>query len=299
MRVITIGSALVDIFIHSDHFSKDRHGVVRVGEIGGKFDIDSFVVKTGGGAGNTAVGFSRLGFDVAAIAETGHDDFAKIVLEDLKKEKVDTSLLIHEKKEETGGSVILVLEDGSRAVLVHRGASSMLDPKDIDIRELSQSDWIHVSSVSGRKKTLKQIFNTARFHNVSLSWNPGSSDLKLIQSSDLKIKDVFAKVVLMNKEEWEMIEGKQSQLKEQVEQIVVTDSIRGGKVFLAHGQKLNYKAYPADSKDNTGAGDAFAVGYIASLLKGKTVEEAADFGAKNSASVVKYFGGKQGLKRKI
>lgn len=299
MRVVTIGSALVDIFIHSDHFSKDRHGIVRVGEIGGKFDIDSFVIKTGGGASNTAVGFSRLGFDTAIIAETGHDDLAKIVVDDLKKEKVDVSLLVHERKEETGGSVILVLEDGSRAVLVHRGASSMLDPYDIDIKELSEADWIHVSSVSGRKKTLKQIFNTARFHNVSLSWNPGSSDLKLIQSGELKVEDVFVKVVLMNKEEWEMIEGKQALLKKQVEQVVVTDSIRGGKVFLPNGQIIHYKAYPADAVDNTGAGDAFAVGYVASLLKGKTIEEAVEFGAKNSASVVKYFGGKQGLKREI
>jgi ribokinase len=299
MRIITIGSALVDIFIHSDHFAKDRHGVVRVGEVGGKFDIDSFVIKTGGGASNTAVGFSRLGFDVAAIAETGQDELSRMVVEDLEKEGVDTSLLIHEKKEETGGSVILVLEDGSRAALVHRGASSMLNPKDINITELSHAHWVHMSSFSGQLKTLKHTFATLKYHGINVSWNPGSSDLKLIKSGELKIDDIHAKVMFVNQEEWDMIDGSQTSLKKKISQIVVTDSVRGGKVFLDNGLKINYKAKKVEAEDNTGAGDAFAVGYVSAILRGEKAEEAVRCGAINSASVVKYFGGKQGLRKRL
>ena len=189
MRIITIGSALIDIFIRSEHFLKDSHGIIRVGEVGGKFDVDSFILKTGGGASNTAVGFSRLGFDSAIISETGHDELAKTVIEDLRKEKVDISLMIHEKKEETGGSVILVLADGSRAVLVHRGASSQLDPKDIDIKEISQADWIHISSLSGRLDTLKHIFSVLRFCLLFLS----RSSLTSAKSLALSFLEIFRK----------------------------------------------------------------------------------------------------------
>ncbi|NCN87650.1 MAG: carbohydrate kinase family protein [Candidatus Pacebacteria bacterium] len=299
MRIITIGSALVDIFIRSDHFSKDRHGIVKIGEVGGKFDVDSFVIKTGGGASNTGVGFSRLGFEVATIAETGHDEFSKMVIADLKKEGVDTSLLIHEKKEETGGSVILVLEDGSRAVLVHRGASSMLDPKDINIAEISGADWVHISSLSGQLKTLKHIFATLRYHNVNVSWNPGSSDLKLLASGQLPLSEIHAKVLFLNKEEWEMIEDQQDEIKKKIEQVVITDGDKGGNVFLNNGMKMRYKALPVEAVDNTGAGDAFVVGYVTAILRGRSSEDAVRFGAKNSASVVKYFGGKEGLRKKI
>jgi ribokinase len=299
MRIITIGSALVDIFIRSEHFSKDRHGVVRVGEVGGKFDVSSFIFKTGGGAGNVATGFSRLGFDSLVISETGQDELAKMVMDDLKKEKVDTSLMIHEKREETGGSVILVLADGSRAVLVHRGAASLLDPKDINIGDLADANWVHISSLSGRKDTLKHVFSGLKFHGVKVSWNPGSSDLKLILDGKFNIDDICAEVLMMNKEEWAMVSDYQAKLRKCVSQVVITDSIRGGKILLKDGQKINYKAKKAKSVDNTGAGDAFAVGYIATLLRGGTLERATYCGAKNSASVVKYFGAKQGLRKKL
>jgi sugar/nucleoside kinase (ribokinase family) len=299
MRIITIGSALVDIFIRSEHFSKDTHGVVRVGEVGGKFDVSSFILKTGGGAGNVATGFARLGFDSAVISETGQDELARMVMEDLEKEKVDTSLMIHEKKEETGGSVILVLADGSRAALVHRGASSLLDPKDIDIKELSHANWVHISSLSGRLDTLKHVFSVLKFHGVKTSWNPGSSDLKLIKEGKLEVEDICAQVLILNKQEWEMIDGHQTKLKKCIKQIVVTDSVRGGKVFLENGQKIDYKAKETKSVDNTGAGDAFAVGYVASILRGDSIERATYCGAKNSASVVKHFGAKQGLKKRL
>jgi sugar/nucleoside kinase (ribokinase family) len=299
MRIITIGSALVDIFIRSEHFSKDRHGIVKIGEVGGKFDVDSFVIKTGGGASNTGVGFSRLGFEVATIAETGHDEFSKMVTQDLEEEGVDTSLLIQEKKEETGGSVILVLEDGSRAVLVHRGASSMLDPKDINISEISEADWVHVSSLSGQLKTLKHIFTTLHYHNVNVSWNPGSSDLKLIKSGELSVEDIHVKVLFLNNEEWEIIEDHQADIKNKVEQIVVTDGAKGGRVFLSNGMKMNYKALKVEATDNTGAGDAFVTGYVTAILRGRSAEDAVRYGVKNSASVVKYFGAKQGLLKKL
>lgn len=299
MRIITIGSALVDIFIRSDHFSKDKHGIVKIGEVGGKFDVDSFKLKTGGGASNTGVGFSRLGFEVATIAETGQDKLSKMVIEDLEREGVDTSLLIHEKKEETGGSVILVLEDGERAVLVHRGASSMLDPKDINISEISQADWVHISSLSGQLKTLKHIFATLHYHKVNVSWNPGSSDLKLIESGKLSINDIHAKVLFLNNEEWEIIEDQQADIKNKIEQVVVTNGDKGGKVFLNNGMKMTYKALKVESIDNTGAGDAFVTGYVTAILRGKGEEDAVRFGVKNSASVVKYFGGKEGLRKKL
>lgn len=299
MRIITIGSALVDIFIRSDHFSKDRHGIVRVGEVGGKFDVSSFILKTGGGAGNVATGFSRLGFESLVISETGQDELARMVMEDLKKEKVDTSLMIHEKREETGGSVILVLDDGSRAALVHRGAASQLDPKDINIGDLADANWVHISSLSGRKDTLKHVFSGLKYHGVKVSWNPGSSDLKLILDGKLDIDDICAEVLIMNKEEWAMVSDYQAKLRKCVSQVVMTDSIRGGKILLKNGQKIDYKAKKATSVDNTGAGDAFAVGYIAALLRGDTIEKAAYCGAKNSASVVKFFGAKQGLRKKL
>ncbi len=163
-HVITIGSALVDIFIHSQQFESkpSKDGDLLCQLLGAKVDIEGFRVYTGGGATNTAVGFSRLGLSAAALCETGRDDFARIVSADLERENVSTQLIVIEKKEQTGGSVILVGAKGARTALVHRGAASMLDPFDIPPYWLSQTRWIHVSSIGGRLETLERIFTLVK-----------------------------------------------------------------------------------------------------------------------------------------
>jgi hypothetical protein len=64
----------------------------------------------------------------SCAGRTGRDDFAQIVTQDLERERVSTQLVITEKKEQTGASIILVGAQGSRTVLVHRGAASNSTP---------------------------------------------------------------------------------------------------------------------------------------------------------------------------
>lgn len=299
MRVITIGSALIDIFIYSDEFVKEKSGLLRVGHPSGKANVDSFTIRTGGGAGNTAVGFSRLGFETAIISETGQDEFAKLVIDDLKAEQVDTSMLIKERREETGGSIILGCKDGSRMILTHRGASSRLDPSDIKAQELAEADWVHLSGLSGRIKTLKNIFEILRFYGVRASWNPGIDDLGALKRGELKIEDLQATVLILNQEEWESVEASQPALIEQIGQVVVTDGTKGGRIFLPQGERHLYQAKKVETVNATGAGDAFCVGYATALIKNQTPEVAASWGVENSASVVRWVGAKLGLKRSL
>jgi len=299
MKIITIGSALIDVFIQSKNFSKDEDGYIKAGGKSGKAEVESFAIKTGGGGGNTAVGFARLGFEVEVISETGQDELAELITQNFKKERVAINLLVQERKEETGGSVILVCADGSRLILVHRGAASMLDPADIRLQDIEDADWIHISSLSGRLDTLQHLFGGLRHHRLRTSWNPGSADLKLIAEGKLKVQEIECEVFLVNHEEWQLIASQHEELKTHLNQIVITDSVRGGKVMLKNGEKIVYKSEKVEAVDHTGAGDAFGVGYVAGLLYRKTPQEATGWGAKNSASVVMKLGAKAGLRKKL
>jgi sugar/nucleoside kinase (ribokinase family) len=111
--VITIGSTVVDVFVHSDEFDlQHKDDKVWICQLyGDKVEIDGFEIFTGGGGGNTAVGFARAGFRTAVVSETGMDVFAQLVLKDFGNECVAQNLLVEEKKEQTGGSVVLVGKD--------------------------------------------------------------------------------------------------------------------------------------------------------------------------------------------
>jgi sugar/nucleoside kinase (ribokinase family) len=58
---------------------------------------------------------------------------------------------------------------------------------------------------------------------------------------------------------------------------------------------LHCPVFPVDAYERTGAGDAFGSGFLAALIKGKTMEEALIWGTVNSASVIGYVGAQRGL----
>lgn len=293
-NVTTIGSALVDVFIQSPQFFVDGEGSLTAKVSGGKLAVDSFALKTGGGASNTAVGFARLGHQARIVAEVGKDELAQLVVHDLVREKVYVNSIIQEHKEETGGSVILIDTDsGDRTVLTHRGASSMLDPHDLP-HDLDRSDLIHISSLSGQRETLQELF--ARGVPGQLSWNPGAADIELLVSGHLALPEKI-EYLFVNKQEWSMLQPKHDQLLALARLILITDGTRGGELYQQGQPVRTYQSEVVKAVDSTGAGDAFAVGFLAAQLQHHSLDTALEWGKRNAASVVQYIGAKQGLLR--
>lgn len=298
-QVITIGSALVDIFVHSSQFESrpSEKGQLLCQVYGEKLDVESFRAYSGGGATNTAVGFKRLGFQSAALCELGRDDLAQIVLSDLKRESVSTQLVVAEKKEQTGGSIILVGQEGGRTVLVHRGAASQLDAYDIPPFWLSQTRWVHLSSIAGRIEALKKIFVVLKKNReIGLSWNPGKAELELLKTGQLEASEIPCQIFFVNEEEWALLAEAQPRILAAFSQIIVTAGKAGGQVYL-DGQPTWKFTGQGDltAVDETGAGDAFATGYVAATLLQHPPQTAIAWGVTNARSVVKYYGAKLGL----
>ncbi|MBU0579344.1 carbohydrate kinase family protein [Patescibacteria group bacterium] len=297
--VITIGSALVDIFINSNNFALKKEtsgGLWLCEQYDEKIEVDSFKVTTGGGGSNTAVGFSRMGFKTGVVAELGVDVWAQVVLNDFKQEGVDTSLLISERKEETGGSIILSAPNGGRTIMVHRGAASMLDERDIPEHVLSQAKWIHLSSISGQIDALRKIFAVVNRSKRQLSWNPGNAEIKLLNSGQFSLVGLSIVVLFVNQKEWQNLAPVHNQLHQQCQQIVVTNSEKGGKVYHAGGINPDeYEGLATKVIDGTGAGDSFAVGYVSAILNGRGLKNQILWGKKNAASVIEKIGAKDGL----
>ena len=264
-EIITIGSALVDIFIHSHHFVTSQHGeeVLLCHVYGDKIEAEQFQVLTGGGASNTAVAFHRLGFSCGIVAELGKDNLAQLVEDELRAEGVETSTLIHERKEQTGGSVIMIGPDGGRTVMVHRGAAAQLDVADLPLEILAQARWLHLSSIGGRLDVLKEIFRLCRDRNVGLSWNPGKAELHLLATGQVSVEEISAHVMFVNQQEWQSIATVQSSLLSRMYQVIVTDGSNGGVILSPQAMPFHYSSPTLTSVDDTGAGDAFAAAYVA------------------------------------
>ncbi|MBT7867591.1 MAG: carbohydrate kinase family protein, partial [Opitutales bacterium] len=80
--VITIGSAVKDVFVQSDKFYVEESDRFPGSEdacfvLGGKIEIDEPIFGSGGGATNAAATFAKLGLKAATIAKVGSDDTGK------------------------------------------------------------------------------------------------------------------------------------------------------------------------------------------------------------------------------
>src|SRR3989344_4585350 len=132
MKVITIGSATLDVYVKSKAFKVLKSAEFFTGEggclaVGSKNEADEIFVDTGGGATNTAVTFANLGIPVSVLTRVGDDLFGREVERVMREKKVGLEFLQQDKKLSTSYSTLLLLGTGERSVLVYRGASNNLE----------------------------------------------------------------------------------------------------------------------------------------------------------------------------
>lgn len=300
-EVISIGSAVLDIFVKSKDFkvveNKEFEGGEAICQVyGGKIDVDDLVMATGGGGTNTAVAFSRLGYKVAVVAEMGDDFPAMIIRKELKNERVDRRFLVVEEDETTGVSVVLVASEGGRSIVSYRGASRMLTREDIDWKGLEQTKWIHMGALGGEVELAKAVLSFGMKQGIKVSWNPGKKEMMLLKEGGDEAVKIFslAEIVVMNMEEANSMGLVRLKALMNRKTLVVTNGKAGGMVFEL-GKEWDYKALRCQTVNETGAGDAFTSGYIGAHLSGLGVERAIDWGRKNAVSVVQHMGAKKGL----
>jgi sugar/nucleoside kinase (ribokinase family) len=119
-----------------------------------------------------------------------------------------------------------------------------------------------------------------------------------------KMKDILrhTEVIFVNREEAETLVGDSVDIPGLLYRLhelgphiaVITDGKNGA--YASNSVNVYYlPIFPAKFVEATGAGDAFATGFVAALFHGKTVPEAMRWGTANSASVIGKIGPQEGL----
>ncbi|MEM3154508.1 MAG: carbohydrate kinase family protein [Candidatus Woesearchaeota archaeon] len=295
--VISVGGANIDVFITSK--SKDiefekihEHEDVCL-PIGAKILIDNLVTDTGGSGLNTSTAFARLGFKAAVISKLGEDMNAEIILNKLKKEKVD--FLGVKAPGHTGYSVIFSGLHKNRTILTFKGNNNNLTTKDIRWKKL-KTKWLYFGTLLGESwKTQCEIASYAKKNGIKLLFNPS---LYLAEKGMKFLRPVLdaCTILVLNKEEAEALTGMKADtktllgtLQETVPIVVITDGPRGAQAY--NGIKY-HSIVPKDVPiiDTTGAGDSFASAFLAALLGKQDIPTALRWGAAEANSVIQHYG---------
>lgn len=299
--LITIGDATFDTFIVLDeessscHMYKDKKLLCL--NFADKTPITNTAQSAGGNAANVAVGVRKLGLETAIYTEIGDDVTGQIIESELERARVDTSLIKVLKGKETRYSIILNYET-ERTVLSYHAKRKYSLP------HLPHTKWIYYTSMGKTfEAAQKKLISHLKKHpSVKLAMNPGSYQFKhgcktignMLKHTDL---------LFVNKEEAACLFGKtkkpiRSAIKglhrEGVKEIVVTDGTDGA--YASDGTNIYHMPiYKIQPLAKTGAGDAFASGYLAARIYNKDVPTAMKWGTANAASVIQKFGAQVGL----
>jgi ribokinase len=144
-----------------------------------KPDEEAFVkdveVYPGGSAANTIVGLSRLKLKTGYIGKVGNDEDGRFLLEDLRKEGVDTHQVI-EAEGRSGNALIFVDEEGNRAILVDPGVNDTITYDEIDLDYVQRFRLLHLTSFVCKlsDESFKAQKRLAEEFDRDLSFDPGT-----------------------------------------------------------------------------------------------------------------------------
>src|SRR3989338_6026925 len=132
LDIITIGSATRDVFLKSEGTETRRHtdsptGVEQCFPLGSKIEVKEIIFTTGGGGTNAAVTYVRQGLKTACIGSVAEDINGREIIEELKKEKIETKFFQKTALGYTAYSVIFIHTNAERTILSYKGEGQNLN----------------------------------------------------------------------------------------------------------------------------------------------------------------------------
>jgi ribokinase len=269
-RIAVVGSANVDLVTFTERFPVPGETI-----FGQHFDMGF-----GGKGANQAVAARLCGAQVAMVARLGADLFGPATIKNFQSLQIDTSHVRVLEGVSSGVAPIFVEPSGQNRIFVIKGANDRLMPADVDLAAplLKQADCIILQF----EIPLETVYYTIRFahaNGIKCILNPAPG-----QPVDL---DEVARVnyFIPNESEAETISGKpvttvedatacaQYFLERGVPRVIITLGVNGA-VLAGDGVLELIPAYMVETKDTTGAGDAFIGSFATFLAEGIPETEA-------------------------
>jgi sugar/nucleoside kinase (ribokinase family) len=303
-RLVVLGDVMVDVVCRLD-------GPIALGS-----DAPARIEFGYGGSGANVAAWAAVargaGAPPVVAGRIGADERGRAAEEELRATGVETRLAM-DPELPTGTCVVLVGPDGERSMVPDPGANDRLAEADLPDDVLVEGAHLHLTGYTlvrdGSRAACRAAITRARERRVSVSVDPSSAAL-LSPAFMNELAEVG--LLLPNAEEAAVLSGEGEAeraaraLAARVPEVVVTlgpegalwtDGVsvchveaereRAGPIGFGEGGAAARRAPNADVPlDTTGAGDAFAAGFLSARLSGADPEEALRAGCRLAAVAV-------------
>jgi len=307
--VTAIGNAIVDVLAKAEDALLAQHNLPK----GGMSLIDAETAErlyaimgpgveaSGGSAANTVAGIAALGGRTAYIGKVAADQLGDVFTHDIRAVGVtyDTPRLLNGLP--TARSLIFVTPDAQRTMQTFLGATSQLGPEDVNMGYITSSKVLYLEGYlwdqprakkamrdaaikaqqSGVKVslTLSDAFCVARFRDEFLDLVEHHVDILFANESEI-----------LSLYQVENFDDALQHVRRHTEIAALTRSEKGSVVTNGGEVHVIDAVKGVHVVDTTGAGDAYAAGFLYAYTRGRDLATCGRLGGVMAAEVISHMG---------
>ena len=312
-NILGIGNALVDILtqVPDDGILKqlqlpkgsmhhvDAATSLRFGEFLKQYGCE---MAAGGSTANTISGAAKLGIETGYIGKVGRDERGRFFEDAMRKTGVKPLLLTTETP--TGCAEAIISKDGERTFATYLGAALELSPDDLKPEMFEGWDIFYVEGyLISNRALLDKALPMAKAKGLKIALDMASFNIVEDNRDYMRqITKDYLDIVFANKDEalafshLDTPEAALNDIASMCEIAIVKVGAEGSLIQRGH-EVVTIGPIPANVVDTTGAGDLWAAGFMAGLVKGASLERCGKMGATLADNIIEVIGAKMDEKR--
>jgi sugar/nucleoside kinase (ribokinase family) len=306
--LIGVGNPIMDVLAHVNddflrqHVSGDKGGMVLVDDqdmaaLIAKLDVQ-FAVTPGGSAANAVLGATQLGLKTTFLGKIGADQTAVDYRANFTAAGGDGSRFKHATLP-NGRCLSLVTPDGQRTMRTNLAAAMTLSPDEISPADFAGARHAHIEGYLLFNPALAQkVADSARAAGCTISLELSSFEVVNVARDWIlgQLKQ-GVHIVFANEDESRALFQTDAPFETYARQLAAFGGIAAVKIgkdgaWIAQGRELlRIAPVPAARViDTTGAGDAWAAGFLYAHLRGKSLAAAGALGSALGSESVQHLG---------
>ncbi|MPW39398.1 carbohydrate kinase [Thermococcus sp. 101 C5] len=237
-------------------------------------DVREFEKHPGGAPANVVVGLRRLGVKSALISKVGDDPFGEFLIEELKKEGVETKYIIKDTNKHTGVVFVQLVGAKPEFILYDGVAYFNIRKEEMQWDFMKDAELLHFGSVLfAREPSRSAVFEVLREikGKIPISYDVNIR-LDLWRGRDEEmLKDIeealkLADIVKIGDGELEYLNKNGIALEDFNFALVAITKGAEGSTIIHKDIRVDVPSFKVEPVDTTGAGDAFMAALLASLF---------------------------------